>query len=85
MNFQQDIENKGLKDLESHEDLDEGPPGKMFADCRKGDLGCHQHLFGEYCYAHLDCIFNSFPSLIKADKAQQVFIKWYNSALHFHT
>lgn len=85
MAFQQDIKNKDLKDLESHQDLEEGPPGKVCRDCRKADLQYYQQLFGEYCYAHLDCTFNLFPTLITADKATQVFMKWYNLALYFHT
>ena len=86
MKFQRNIEQKELEDIESQEDGDDKKgPWKVCGECKKTDHNCHHHLFGEYCFVHLSRAFHSFPSAMTVEMAQKVYLKWYNSALHFHT
>ena len=82
--FQQKIENRDLKDVESH-DSDIDIPRMLCEHCGKDGFRCHRQLFAEYCYAHLHCFFVSYPTSITEENSKRVYLKWYNSALHFHT
>ena len=82
--FQQEIENRDIQEVESHE-LQERKARKVCEHCGQKGRNCHLDLFADYCYAHLYRIFMSYPNSITDETAKKVYIKWYNSALHFHT
>ena len=66
--------------LDSDEDDDE----YKCEDCELCTENCHRKLFGEYCVAHVKRAIDYYPAAMTKDAAKKVFIKWYNSAFHFH-
>ena len=99
MKFQPDIEVNTLEDLnsqiESYCSSYEIPEGTnktvlkyeldICDDCGKSRYKCHYRLFGEYCFAHVNRMFDLYPVAMTEDATKRVYLKWYNSALHFLT
>ena len=52
-------------------------------DCKCDKENCHKELFDEYCTAHVVRQFRLFPTAMTRKEAIRVFVKKYNSALHF--
>lgn len=53
--------------------------------CNMNTEECHSYLFGDYCTAHVKRDMEYYPGRITGYAAKKIFIKWYNSALHFCT
>ena len=98
MKFQSEIEVNTLDELnsqiESYCSAYEIPEGNKTAikyeldicdDCGKSCYRCHYRLFGEYCYAHVHRMFDLYSVPMTKEATKMVYLKWYNSALHFLT
>ena len=53
--------------------------------CGKDCYGCHEQIFGDYCFEHLLHTFDLYPAVITEQIGKKVFLKRYHSALHFVT
>ena len=67
--FQQEIENRDLKDVESHEDSVGGKRKMLWECCGKDRYGYHLKLFGDFCYTHLCCDFKSYLNAINVKES----------------
>ena len=52
-------------------------------DCHCDKRNCHKELFDEYCCDHVLCQLRLYPTAMTRKEAIRVFVKKYNSALHF--
>ena len=75
---------KTLADLDLSEEHTVDGPTQVCGDCGKSVHKCHHQLFGEYCFAHLHRAFLLFPSAVTEENARKIYLRWYNSALHYH-
>ena len=80
----QEIESPTQVVTMNHDLDEESSRDEICTDCENLIDECHRHLFGAYCTANVERVMNYFPAAMTADAAKKVFIKWYNSALHFH-
>ena len=76
--------NKGQQDMESHQGT-KNKAKKVCSHCGQSKHECHLELYADYCYAHLYRTFMSYTPSITEETCKKVYLKWYNSALHYHT
>ena len=82
--LQANTDSKGQQHMESHQGS--GKKARMVCNhCGQRGLYCHLELFADYCYAHLYRTFMSYTSSITEETCKMVYLKWYNSVLHYHT
>ena len=83
--FQPEVEVNNYEDIESQTQSNCSLQFSLdlCEDCGKTRYQCHQQLFGDYCYAHMMRYYDLYPIKKTHDVAKKVFLKKYNSALHF--
>ena len=64
-------------------DSEEANDQHVCEDCKCDKENCHKELFDGYCTAHVIRQFRLFPTAMTRNEAIRVFVKKYNSALHF--